>query len=88
MLKYVQISINQSTNGLKMKDGNINTGFISAIRQWKHVSGYSFRTERDDIFSCSSIIDMIMISGVGMSRLPLRLFCRPEVVVVKFKSGK
>lgn len=28
--------------------------------------------------------DLIVTSGVGMTRLPLRIFCNPELVVIKF----
>jgi len=33
-----------------------------------------------------SNIDMIVTSGMGMSRFPVRLFCHPEVVIIRFKE--
>jgi len=31
-------------------------------------------------------LDLVLTSGLGKSRLPIRLFCRPEVVIINFNS--
>ncbi len=51
--------------------------FVTSGKYWKFFE-YGLYRSRD------SLSDMIITSGLGKTRLPLRLFCQPEFVVIYF----
>lgn len=63
--------------------GQIRLPFFGALltstRYWKLFEyGHYYSRKKD--------VDLIMTSGIGKTRLPFRLFCQPELVIVNFKN--
>lgn len=63
--------------------GQIRLPFFGAVltstKYWKLFEyGHYFLPNKD--------VDLIVSSGVGKTRLPFRLFCQPEFVIINFKS--
>ena len=57
--------------------------FLTSTKYWKLFEyGHYYFSGKD--------IDLIMTSGLGTTRLPFRIFCQPEIVVIKFieENGK
>ena len=63
--------------------GQIRIPFIGAIftstKYWKLFEYGLYKHKYSNL-------NMIMTSGMGTSRIPFRLFCQPEVVIIKFKD--
>jgi uncharacterized protein len=61
--------------------GQLRIPFFGALltssKYWKLFEYGQYHSQRNNA-------DLIMTSGIGTTRLPFRLFCAPEVVVIKF----
>ena len=53
---------------------------LTSTKYWKLFEYGRYQTRKGDT-------DLILTSGVGYSRFPLRLFCPPEVVVIRFADA-
>jgi predicted MPP superfamily phosphohydrolase len=54
---------------------------VTSTKYWKLFEYGHYQSSRHNS-------DLIMTSGIGTTRLPFRLFCDPEMVIIKFASSE